>query len=101
MSLSAIQGLTPASPLAGVSPLAHGIKPAGEGFEKVFTGLLDEMKASEGQAAAEVAKLAAGKTDSVHQAMLALGKSEVQFNYMMEIRNRLVEAYKEINRMSV
>jgi flagellar hook-basal body complex protein FliE len=101
MAISSIQGLTSAGPVAGVTPLPQAAKPGGEGFEKVLTGLLDDMKAAESQAATEVARLAAGKTDNVHQAMLALGKSEIQFNYMMEVRNRLVEAYKEINRMSV
>lgn len=100
MSLSPIQGLPSATPVAAVPTLPARQEAAG-GFEQVIGGLMDEVKTAERQAAVEVAKLAAGKTDSVHQVMLALGKSEVQFNYMMEVRNRLVEAYKEINRMSV
>lgn len=100
MAIAPIQGFAPATSVAGVPSLPARTEAAG-GFEKVISGLMDEVKAAESQASTEVAKLAAGKTDNIHQVMLALGKSEVQFNYMMEVRNRLVEAYKEVNRMSV
>ena len=48
-----------------------------------------------------VADLAAGKTDNLHQVMIALGKAEISFKFMTEVRNKLLDAYKEVMRTPV
>ena len=45
--------------------------------------------------------LLAGKIDDFHEIAVQLKNAEVSFRFAMEIRNKLVDAYREIMRMSV
>jgi len=42
-----------------------------------------------------------GKSDNIQEAMAALEESGLSFKLMVEIRNKLLESYKEVERMSV
>tara|TARA_B100000959_G_scaffold278875_1_gene338057 strand:+ start:289 stop:612 length:324 start_codon:yes stop_codon:yes gene_type:complete len=48
-----------------------------------------------------VEELATGKTQSIHETMLALSKADIAFRLTMQVRNKVVEAYQEIMRMPV
>ena len=43
----------------------------------------------------------AGKVDDLHEVALRLKQSELSFRFAMEVRNKLVDAYREVMRMSV
>jgi flagellar hook-basal body complex protein FliE len=45
--------------------------------------------------------LMTGQTQNIHQTMVALQEADVSFQLMMQIRNKLVSAYEEIQRMQV
>jgi flagellar hook-basal body complex protein FliE len=42
-----------------------------------------------------------GKSENLHEAMLAASTSELTFNLMVQVRNRALEAYQEVMRMPV
>jgi flagellar hook-basal body complex protein FliE len=42
--------------------------------------------------------LAAGEPIEVHDLMISMGKSEVAFNMMLEVRNKLLEAWQTLQR---
>lgn len=42
-----------------------------------------------------------GKTENVHEVMLAMEKANLSFQLMVEIRNRALETYQEISRMQI
>jgi flagellar hook-basal body complex protein FliE len=44
-------------------------------------------------------RMAAGEITDVHQVMNAVEEANVAFNMMMEIRNKVMDAYQEILRM--
>ncbi len=46
-------------------------------------------------------ELAAGKEKDIHQTMIAIEKADVSFKLIMQVRNKIVEAYKQIERMAV
>jgi flagellar hook-basal body complex protein FliE len=98
MAITPVQALQPAQSVHSVQPLRPAGKSEGA-FEKLLGDVSKDLGRLQDNAADEVAKLAEGKTDNVHQVMIALGKSEVAFNYMLEVRNRVLESYKEIMRM--
>ncbi len=70
-----------------------------------FMGTLKEAiaKANEVQleASQAVDKLMTGESQNVHQTMIALQKADVSFQLMMQIRNKIVSAYEDIQRMQV
>ncbi len=43
----------------------------------------------------------AGKSDNIHEVMIAAQKSEIAITLVTEVRNRLVEAYQEFSRMQL
>lgn len=42
-----------------------------------------------------------GETDDVHGVMIAAQKAELSLSFAVEVRNKVVEAYKEIMRIQV
>lgn len=46
-------------------------------------------------------RLLTGEIEDVHQVMVAMEEAQTSFQLMMEIRNKIVEAYKEVLRMQV
>ncbi len=42
-----------------------------------------------------------GKTDSIHEVMIAGEKASLSLQLALEIRNKVLEAYQEINRMQI
>lgn len=45
--------------------------------------------------------LASGKSSNIHETMLAVTKAELGFSMMVQLRNKMIEAYQEIIRMQV
>ncbi len=44
---------------------------------------------------------AIGKTDNIHQVMIASEKAEMALQFTLQIRNKIMDAYQEIMRMPV
>ena len=45
--------------------------------------------------------MATGQTDNLHQVLLQMAQADLSFHLVLEIRNRLTEAYQEIMKMNV
>lgn len=45
--------------------------------------------------------LATGRSNNLHEAMIAIQKAEISFKMMMQVRNKIISAYQEIMRMQV
>lgn len=45
--------------------------------------------------------MAAGRTTEVHDVMIAAKESQLAFELLVEVRNKLLEAYQELMRMQV
>ena len=70
-----------------------------------FAGLIDRFLGSAvqhgEQADQAVRDLALGHTDSLHEVMLQVAQADLSFRLILEIRNRLTDAYQEIMKMQV
>ncbi|MCP9446232.1 MAG: flagellar hook-basal body complex protein FliE [Nitrospira sp.] len=71
-------------------------------------GFMDSLKQAIGQvndaqlqAGRAVDELMTGESQDIHRAMVALQQANVSFQLMMQIRNKLIAAYEEIQRMQV
>ncbi len=42
-----------------------------------------------------------GKTDNIHEVMIAAEKANVALQFTVELRNKAIEAYKEIMRLQI
>ncbi|MCA9319411.1 MAG: flagellar hook-basal body complex protein FliE [Planctomycetes bacterium] len=82
-------------------PATTSQDPGTSDFGKVFEGLIRETSGAQQVADDSVRKLVAGETDDVHQVMIAMSKADLSFRMMLEVRNKLVDAYQEVMRMQV
>ena len=111
--LSRAMGLGPLSPLRQrPGSQVDGAKPGGVGRPSFGDDLSTSLKGGLGdiisqvndvqhEAASAIDALAGGEGDNLHEVMLAVNKAELSFSFLMEARNKLVDAYQEVMRMSV
>ncbi|MBI2606798.1 MAG: flagellar hook-basal body complex protein FliE [Deltaproteobacteria bacterium] len=85
-----------------MAPEIPGQAPEGS---RSFTNYLAESidKANEIQMQADTAakELIAGRNKNIHETMLMLEKADMSFRLMMQVRNKVIDAYREIMRMQV
>jgi flagellar hook-basal body complex protein FliE len=99
MDIKGIDGvLRPAAAIAGT---AAGTEPASADFGQVLRDSLAEVNRLQQEADTAVESLATGKGLSLHETMIALEKADLSFRLMMQVRNKIVEAYREIMSMQV
>ncbi len=70
-------------------------------FKDMVEQYLQDVNTLQVEADKSVRNLMTGKTDNFHQVIVAISEADLSFRLMMQMRNRLEEAYKEIMRMQV
>lgn len=70
----------------------------GEAFAQHLKSALNEMNELQVKGEGAVADLATGQVKDLHQAAMAIGKAEINMKLMLEIRNKALNAYKELGR---
>jgi flagellar hook-basal body complex protein FliE len=83
---------------AEVEPVTAA-KPEGEGFLETLHGALEDVDQLQGQAQAQVSQMLSGTGLDVHKAMIAVEKADLAFQLMLQVRNKIVQAYQEVARM--
>ena len=85
-------------------PTGDGVGAVDEGggsglsFKETLNGALSEVRGLQLEYKGKVEALSRGENVEVHDLMIAMGKSEVAFNLMLEIRNKLLEAWQTLSR---
>ncbi len=85
----------------GAAPSAPSPAPGGATFGKVLSDSLAKVNQLQHEADATIESLATGGTATLHDTMLAVQKAELSFKLMMQVRNKIIDAYQEVVRMSV
>ena len=67
-------------------------------FTQHLKSALNEVNDIQQNSEKAIADLATGQVKDLHQAALAIGKAETSMKLMLEIRNKALNAYKEIGR---
>lgn len=70
----------------------------GTEFSKVIKSAIDRVENAERTAERSVAELLNGKAD-VHEAMIDIQKADLSMRMLLTVRDKVVEAYKEIMHM--
>jgi len=71
----------------------------GKSFQETLKESLEKVNELQKEADEAVKKLATGEGGNIHETMLAIEKADISFRMMMQVRNKIVEAYQEIMRM--
>jgi flagellar hook-basal body complex protein FliE len=87
-------GLTPGKP-------AGGHQAEGKGFSHVLKDAIADINKLQTNADEAIAKVQLDNTASIHEAMIALEQASVSFRAMMQVRNKILDAYQEVMRTQV
>jgi flagellar hook-basal body complex protein FliE len=68
---------------------------------KGFQDILEALNQSQATSDELIKKLAAGEDVDVHQVMIAFEETDTNFRVAMAIRDRLVDAYKDLKAIQV
>jgi flagellar hook-basal body complex protein FliE len=71
----------------------------GASFSDSLKEAVDQVEQLHTDAQSQVKDLLQGDRDDVHNVMIAVEKADVAFQLMMQVRNKIVNAYEEISRM--
>ncbi|NQS98237.1 MAG: flagellar hook-basal body complex protein FliE [candidate division Zixibacteria bacterium] len=70
-------------------------------FKDVISQFIKDVDTMQKVSDESVKNYATGEITDIHQVMKAAEEANMSFQLMMEVRNRLVESYREIMRMQV
>ncbi len=73
----------------------------GNSFASMLGQLVSDVNARQNISGAAVSALQSGQNVPLHQAVIAMEEANVSFHLMVEVRNRLLEAYQEVVRMQI
>jgi len=74
---------------------------ASGGFSAVIGDLLKGVEAEQSQVGQAADRLITGEANNFHEISLAVARADISFRFMMEVRDQLVGAYREVIRMQV
>lgn len=99
--IEAIAALTAGVPLAGATQLPGVSNAPAAGFANVFEQQLNKVNTDLSLAETSLQKLAAGEQVELHDVMIALETARIGVQTMVQVRNRMVEAYQDLMRMQI
>ena len=73
----------------------------GNSFADFLKGSVEKVNTMQKEADQAVQDLLVGKDQNIHQVMIAVEKANLSLNMMMQVRNKLMNAYEEIMRTQV
>ena len=95
-------GLLPlAPPVARPAPPASPTRQAGAAFGDILQSLVTAADQQQQQAHRTVQTLHGGSEKNLHEAMIAMEQADISLRYLVQVRNKAIEAYQEIMRMQL
>lgn len=76
-------------------------KPDGANFKDYLSKSIQEIETLQAKADKEIEGLVTGEVTNLSQVMVAVEQANLAFSTMMEIRNKILTAYEEIQRMPI
>lgn len=70
-------------------------------FKDAMRKAVSEVDNLQHEADKSVTAVQSGQSGSLHEAIIALEKANISFRTMLQVRNKVIEAYQEIMRMQV
>ena len=99
--LSKLDALLPQSIIfddkPSVPPYA-GQEAGKENFSDILKSALNSVNNAQSEADEAVKKVLSGESNDIHDTMIALQKADVSLKMMLEVRNKILEAYQEVMR---
>ncbi|WP_291949614.1 flagellar hook-basal body complex protein FliE [Campylobacter sp.] len=73
----------------------------GNEFSSLLKNSINDLNKNQENAEAAMTDIATGEVKDLHQAAIAISKAETSMKFMLEVRNKAINAYKEISRTQI
>jgi flagellar hook-basal body complex protein FliE len=80
---------------------AGGVQGGGSSFADILKNSLEQVNEHQLQADQAISEMVAGRSKNIHETMLAVERADSSLKLMMQVRNKVLDAYREIMRMQV
>jgi flagellar hook-basal body complex protein FliE len=91
--MPAFTGTLPTSPTVPSSSETEG------GFGATLKNAINEVNDLSDSSDQKVTELMQGDRQDVHNVMIAVEKADIAFQLMMQVRNKIVNAYQEVSKL--
>ena len=71
----------------------------GDSFGSILSNAVNKVNTLNDDAAAQVSNIVQGGGGDLNNVMVAVEKADVSFQLMMQVRNKIVSAYQDIEKM--
>jgi len=71
------------------------------GFGEILKDAISTANELQKQSDQEIQKFMAGESQDLHTAVIAMQKADLSFQMMMQVRNKIVQAYQQIMNMQM
>jgi flagellar hook-basal body complex protein FliE len=100
MNISPIQpsSIQPVGPIEiGGANRASG----GSEFQNVLQGAIEQVESASSDAKQSVQNFLSGDGEDLHSTVLAVQRAGLEFDMLMQVRNKVISAYQEVMRMQM
>lgn len=103
MPISSVSLMTPMQNVSETNKVSSAATPyeAQQSFATTLKDAISKVNDQQIQSDKLTEKLISGGDVELHEVMIASQKASITLNATMEVRNKVIEAYQEIMRMSV
>ena len=99
--------MIPVIPISGISgavtsvfgPVSSTASGPDTGFGSLLKGALNQVSNSQSDAAQQVNTVLGGGSADMGKVMISVEKADVAFQLMMQVRNKIVSAYQDIEKL--
>lgn len=70
-------------------------------FSKILVDAINQVNDAEVSSNSKIEALVKGEDVSMHEVMLEMQESQLSLQLLIEVRNNIVEAYQEINKLQL
>jgi flagellar hook-basal body complex protein FliE len=93
---SSIQPIGTPIDIGGAAPST-----AGGAFSNILQGAIDQVEGASNNANQSVQQFLSGDGEDLHSTVLSVQRASLEFDMLMQVRNKVVSAYQEVMRMQM
>ena len=81
--------------------VSKGAEDVTKNFQETLAGFVNNVNDLQSSADTAMDKMASGEAADVHEVMIAVEKAKVSFDLLLQVRNKMLDAYKQIMQMQI
>ncbi len=81
--------------------IGGGPNKVGQDFVSTLKEAVQTVNQAQKDSDIKMQELATGKSNNIHETMIAAEKADISLRLMVQVRNKIIEAYQEVMKMQV